>query len=181
MLFFPFPATVSSPRRMPKAKRPAPITADNPAISPRAVADRLYRAATECVRQRQRYASLVAGATSEEEQQAALEVAGLCDDLLMKSIVEYEKSAAGGLHKEEDWYRKATALWAAARDYERRHTDCNDSSKKMGNHSRERLGQLAAAFDLEASALLALQHAVSSYKQAVPDAHLQNQTSPRVA
>jgi hypothetical protein len=167
---------------MPKSKRTAPITGDNPAVmTPRAVADRLYRAANECIRQRQRYSSLVAGATTEEEQSAALAVARLCDEVLMKAIVDYEKSGAGSQHKEEDWYRKATALWAAARDYERRHSECDDKSRKLSSHSREHLGQLAAAYDLEASALLALQHAVSSYRKAVPDAHLQSQPSPRVA
>ncbi|MGQ0764032.1 MAG: hypothetical protein ACT4OZ_00005 [Gemmatimonadota bacterium] len=167
---------------MPKSKRTALVTGDNAAVSsPRSVADRLYRAASECIRQRQRYSGLVEAATSEEEQKTALAVAKLCDEILMKSIVEFERGVGGSENKDEDWYRKSTALWAAARDYERRHTECDDKTRKLGIHSREQLGQLAADYDLEASALLALQHAAASYRKAVPDAHLQSQRESRVA
>jgi Na+-transporting methylmalonyl-CoA/oxaloacetate decarboxylase gamma subunit len=187
MLFFPLLAL--DHRGMPKAKRStrAPKnTGENPAVhSPRGEADRLYRAAAECVRQRQRYAALVACAVHDDEQQAALRVACLCDEILVRNIESYGKLATSTSHREEDWFRKSTGLWAAAREYERRHTDCDVFTKNISNPKRAKLAQLTTDFDLEASALLALQHAVQAYRKAVPDAQLElthrTQSGSRVA
>src|SRR5687768_8781156 len=110
------PASLPAPRFRPSADRPrlpvpdsavpmprskyTPITSDNPVIAgPRASADRLYRAAAECVRQRQRYGALVEAGAAEEEQRAALRVASLCDDLLQEAIDEYEKAPVSGSSK----------------------------------------------------------------------------------
>jgi hypothetical protein len=180
MLFFPLPALDSRHRRMPKAKkttRPG-VTGDNPVVhSPRGEADRLFRAAAECIRQRQRYAALVDAGAHDEEQRAALRVACLCDEVLLRNIESYQKLATSPAHRDEEWYRKSTGLWAAAREYERRHTDCDVFSKNMTNPRRAKLAQLTTDYDLEASALLALQHAVQAYRKVVPDASLDG--SPR--
>ncbi|MCC6318532.1 MAG: hypothetical protein IT361_12680 [Gemmatimonadaceae bacterium] len=157
---------------MPRSKY-TPITSDNPIIAgPRAVADRLYRAAAECVRQRQRYGALVEAGTAEEEQRAALKVASLCDTLLQETIEAYEKAPINGASKEEEWYRKAITLWQASRDYERRHTATDASTRRVGSASPAELKSLAMEYDLEASALLALQHALSAYRKQAGDAHI---------
>lgn len=157
---------------MPRTKRSTPITSDNPAIAgPRAPADRLYRATAECVRQRQRYSALVEAGASDDEQRAALNVASLCDAILSENIAAFETASSGGFSKDENWYRKAILVWQASREYARRHRSTDVSTKKLGGP--EGLNNLALEYDLEASALLALQHALSSYRKTVPDAHIE--------
>lgn len=172
MLFFA--STLRRPRRMPKSNRSAAITGDNAVIAtPRTQADRMYRAALECVRQRQRYAKLVDCAVQEEEQRGALQIACICDDVLVSSVKAYEEIAASvSTHREEEWWHKANSLWHASREYNRRHEDCDSHSKTFSNHSPARLAELTVEYDLEASALLALHHAVTAYRKVVPDAEV---------
>lgn len=166
---------------MPRSKQSAPVTGDNPAVDgPRGPADRLFRAATESVRQRERYASLVALGVSEEEQKGALSIACLCDEILVTTIRAYEALPTNGVSKDEEWYRRAIALWHASREYQRRHGECDRKTKRISSHSPAELGELALEYDLEASALLALQHAVAAYRKVAPDAHLEA-SSTRVA
>ena len=167
---------------MTPARRTPAITADNPAItSPRAPADRLYRAAAECVRQRQRYAALVAAGAIESEQEAALRVASLCDDILKSSVEEYQSHKIDALGKDEEWYRRGNSLWQASREYHRRHSTSNRSTKMGNAQGKMQLSEIAMDYDLEASALLGLQHAVAAYRKEVPDAHIETTSSPRVA
>ena len=166
---------------MTRAKLSVPVTGDNPRIDgPRAPADRLFRAAAECVRQRERYSSLVASGVGEDEQKSAQSVACLCDEILVKTIAAYESQPTSGISKEEDWYRRAIALWHASREYQRRHGECDRKTRKISSHSPAELGELALEYDLEASALLALQHAVAAYRKVAPDAYLEASSS-RVA
>lgn len=159
---------------MTRTRKQTPVTSDNPIIAgPRGPADRLYRAATECVRQRQRYAALVENGTMEEEQDAALQLASTCDALLLSAIGAYETAPSVGVAKEEEWYRKAVMLWQASREYQRRHGGVDLKSRRMSAHTPEQLKDLAMEYDLEASALLALQHAVAAYKKCVPEAHIE--------
>jgi uncharacterized protein YeaC (DUF1315 family) len=163
---------------MPRTKKLTPVTLDNPVIAgPRAPADRLYRAACECVRQRQRYAALVENGTGEEEQIAALEIASICDAVLLASIGAYESTGTAGAVKEEEWYRKAVMLWQASREYQRRHAGADLKSRTLTSHSPEQLKQLTMEYDLEASALLALQHALTAYRKCVPEAHIEATSS----
>ncbi len=154
------------------------MTSDNPAIvGPRASADRLYRAACECVRQRQRYAALVEAGATEEEQIAALQIASICDEVLLVAIGAYEDAPANGVPKDEEWYRKGVMLWQASREYQRRHSGADLKSRRLGAHSPEQLKQLTMEYDLEASALLALQHAMTAFRKIVPEAHIEATSS----
>jgi hypothetical protein len=168
---------------MSKSKRTDVITGDNAAIStPRSQADRLYRAAAECVRQRTRYAQLVDGGADEEEQHGALRIACICDEVLMQGMKSYESIAAAVTsHRDEEWWHKANSLWHAAREYDRRHRNCDESSRRFAAHSPKELAELTVEYDLEASALLALQHAVAAYKRVVPDAEIDAGHAARVA
>lgn len=162
---------------MSRTRKSTPVTSDNPVVlGPRGTADRLYRAASECVRQRQRYAALVEAGTVEEEQEAALQVASLCDAVLVAGIAAYEALPSSGV-REEEWYRKGMTLWQASRDYERRHSRADLKSRRLSSHSPEQLKQLAMEYDLEASALLALQHALTAYRKCVPEAHIEATSS----
>lgn len=139
----------------------------------RGVADRLFRTAAECIRQRERFACLVDVGTHDSEQHAALRVACLCDELLFESARAYEQTVtAEASHRDEDWCQKANALWHACREYERRHRNCDESSKQLGSHKLHKLRELALEYDLEASALLALKLATASYAKACPEAQL---------
>ena len=145
-------------------------------------ADRLFRAASECIRQRERYARLVESGAHDDEQQAALRMACLCDELLMESINSYEDGAAATpANRGDEWFHRANALWHAARDYERRHHDCDKRSRQFGTHSASKLGELTTQYDLEASALLALRLAVAAYHQSCPDAELRQRPQTFVA
>ncbi len=132
-------------------------------------ADALYRAASECHRQHTRYSRLVERGASDEEQRTALEMAYLCDDSLGSAMVGYEKAAEKGA-PDVDWWHKANRLWHASREYIRRHSSCDGMAQKLGRQSPNRLAELALAFDLEASALLALRMAADSYRVVRPEA-----------
>ena len=133
-------------------------------------ADVLYRAASECHRQHTRYSKLVDRGASEEEQKSALEMAFLCDDALGSAIVAYEKAASRGGNSHDAWWHKGNMLWHASREYIRRHSSCNGMAKRLGRQSPNRLAELALAFDLESSALLALRMAADSYRNVRPEA-----------
>lgn len=162
---------------MTRSKR-TPITSDNPVISgPRAWADRLYRASCECVRQRQRYSALVEAGSMDEEQKSTLAVASQCDAVLHDAIGAFEGNPSTGPLKDEEWYKKAILLWQASREYERRHRTTEQGTKKLGSMSGDDLKSLTLEYDLEASALLALQHAVAAYRKSVPEAHIEATSS----
>jgi len=134
------------------------------------------------VRQRQRYAGLVERVADEEEQQGALRIACICDEVLASSAASYEKIAANASsHRDEEWWHKANSLWHVAREYHRRHQGCDQDSRKFSNHSPARLAELTVEYDLEASALLALLHALTAYRKVVPDAVLDISSASRVA
>ncbi len=142
----------------------------------------MYRAAQECVRQRQRYARLVERVAEDEEQVGALRIACICDEVLATSAASYEEIAAtASMHRKEDWWHKANALWHVAREYHRRHQGCDQDSRKFSDHSPARLAELTMEYDLEASALLALHHAVTAYRKVAPEAELDANGAARVA
>ncbi len=140
-------------------------------------ADALYRAAAECHRQRQRYACLVQHRAPEGEQNVALRLARLCDEYLVERIGLYDKAAAHcGAAKcgfaDSPWWHKANAVWRASREYERRHQEADRGSRTSGEHTAVTLGALTLDYDLEASALLFLKHALDDYRACRPEAEL---------
>ncbi len=133
-------------------------------------ADALYRAASECHRQHTRYAKLVDRHAGDEEQSQALEIAYLCDDALGTAILGYEKAGEKVDGADADWWHRSNMLWHSSREYIRRHSSCDGMSKRVGRQSPNRLAELTLAFDLEASALLALRMAAESYRSVRPEA-----------
>ena len=136
-------------------------------------ADALYRAADECVRQRERYAHLVEAGADDAEQESAFSMACMCDKALARALQSYENAAAEpGSHDDQDWWHRGNTLWHAAREYARRHQGCDAATKGMRRHSPEALGELAMEYDLEASAVLSLRHAAQAYCKVRPQATL---------
>jgi len=148
----------------------APTTLPDPAEVIRAKADALYRTASECCRQHERYAHLVAVSEIDAEQRAAREIVRVCDEALATMTAAYEKCTArahpNGDH--EAWWQRANALWHASREFIRRHSVCDRASRQLDDHSTAKLGELQLDYELEASALLSLQHAIDGYRKVRP-------------
>ena len=162
-----------APRTTPAAKKPKPSFAE----TPRGTADRMFRSAMECIRQRERYARLVASGAHDLEQLAALRVAVLCDEILDESVAAYQAQAGEASTGDDEWRRQANALWHAAREYRRRPTNsASTSSGKSGS-----LQKIALEYDLEASALLALKLALGGFRQICPDCELESRPQTFVA
>jgi len=159
---------------MPKTRPPrAPLAEDSPK-SPvdqvRDTADALYRAAVECGHQHERMSQLLAKSAIEEEITTAQQVCAMCVESLRALVDSYQQVSAD-VHPagaDEQWWKRANALWLASREYVRRHQGCDASTRQLKQHDRERLEALHTDYELEASALLALRHAADAYRQDRP-------------
>ena len=137
----------------------------------------MFRSAMECIRQRERYARLVASGAHDHEQQSALRVALVCDEILDEAVAAYEKLAKEPSQGDDEWRRQANGLWHAAREYRRRPTNSSSGAQVKGSG----LQQLAMEYDLEASALLALKLALGGFRQICPDCELETRPQTFVA
>lgn len=136
-----------------------------------AAADALCRAAAEAARQHERVAKLNERGAHHSEMQEATELRELSHRHLKARAELYELSAGGGKGDHDDpFWHAANTMWHAARDYGRRHTECDAATAKLGNHSSEKLGALALEYELEASALLGLKNSMAAYRKLRPDA-----------
>jgi hypothetical protein len=170
------------PRKQPVASRstsPAKKSNSSFAETPRGTADRMFRAAMECIRQRERYARLVGSGAHDHEQQSALRVAVVCDEILDEAVAAYEKHAKEPSRGDDEWRRQANALWHAAREYRRRPATSNPSAGSAAKSGS--LQKLAMEYDLEASALLALKLALGGFRQICPDCELESRPQTFVA
>ena len=142
-------------------------------------ADALTRTATECIRLRQRYACLVERGATDLEQRGARRLLCVGDELLGEAVAAYDRAAgADREHLDTEWWHRSNALWLACREYLRRHAGCDEAAtESLERHDEHTLGRLTLDFDLEASALLFLQHAVDGVREARPDALLTSGTA----
>jgi hypothetical protein len=151
------------------------------AETPRGTADRMFRAAMECIRQRERYARLVASGAPDLEQLAVLRVVAVCDEILSEAMVAYEKLAGDAQPGHDEWRRQANALWHASREYCRRQV-ARDGKPVPSSASRgSKLQKLAMEYDLEASTLLAMKLALGGFRQICPDCELESRPQSFVA
>ena len=161
---------------MPKTKQSRPdrraaISGSHPTVCDKA--DVLFRSAAECCRQHRRYARLVEMGTHETEQIAALRLVAASDEQLTQAAASYESSCMGvNGERRDDWWHKANNLWHACREYARRHSLSDSASGEFRAHGVSKLTSLGVEYELEASALLALQHAVDAYRKLRPEADL---------
>ena len=134
-------------------------------------ADALYRSAAEAVRQHERVSKLNDRSAHHTEMAEASELREVAHVHLKARTELYESAAAIGKggHGDAFWHA-ANAMWLAAREYVRRHRDCDASSAKLSKHSTEKLGELTMEYELAASALLGLKNAMGDYKKLRPDA-----------
>lgn len=152
-----------------RAPRPAAISGSHPTICDKA--DVLYRSAAECCRQHRRYARLIEMGTDEMEQRAALRLVAASDEQLAEAANAYETSCTTmNGERADDWWHRANNLWHACREYARRHSLSDRASGEFRAHDMTKLASLGVEYELEASALLAMQHAVDSYRKLRPEA-----------
>ena len=168
-------------RTPPSSRKQKQKQKEKPSFSetPRGCADRMFRAAMECIRQRERYARLVGSGAHDNEQLSALRVAVVCDEILDEAVSAYEQHAAEPSHGDDEWRRQANALWHASREYRRRPS--NDRATTSQAKGGGALQKLAMEYDLEASALLALKLALGGFRQICPDCELESRPQTFVA
>jgi hypothetical protein len=164
---------------MPKTKSPR-AAKETPATQPTICdkADILFRSAAECCRQHRRYARLIEMETDEAEQRAALRLAVASDEQLAEAVEAYASSCmkVNG-ERNDDWWHRANNLWQACREYARRHSLSDRASGEFRAHNVSKLQSLGVEYELEASALLAMQHAVDAYRKLRPEADWNNSTT----
>ena len=152
---------------------PAASAVPQPSICEKA--DILFRSAAECCRQHRRYGRLVEMETSEAEQRAALRLVVASDEQLAEAVASYESSCVKvNGERQDDWWRTANSLWHACREYARRHSLSDRASGEFRAHDATKLVALEVEYELEASALLALQQAVDAYRKLRPEADWNN-------
>ncbi len=157
------PAKSSAPRSTPSAGADVnPLTA---------AADALFRSAIEACRQHERVARCSARGTTEDELKEMAELCELGHRHLAARTVAWERAAAEGQGKSDDaFWHAANTLWHASREYARRHRSCDTLTTRISRRSTDALGALTLEYELEASALLALSHAVAGYRKLRSDA-----------
>jgi hypothetical protein len=137
---------------------------------PLACADALARTADECSRQRERLSRLIARSVGRAELTAAHAIVDTCDLALAECVSSYEAACARDSIPDETVRKAASGLWHAAREYLRRHSSAEEAALQLRQHDAEKFGDLHFAFELEASALLALRHACTAYLKGRPEA-----------
>jgi hypothetical protein len=152
------PAKSSTPRSVPAGVSAATSLTD--------AADALFRSAIEACRQHERIARCSGRGCSDDELKEMAELCALGHRHLAARTEAWAKAAAEGQRKSDDalWHA-ANAVWHASREYTRRHYSCDALTTKTTRHSTDALGALTLEYELEASALLALRHAVAEYRK----------------
>jgi hypothetical protein len=85
------------------------------------------------------------------------------------------------LQNGEEWWHKANTLWHACREYQRRHRNCDESSRQLNSHKAHKLQELALEYEIEASALLALKLSLASFRKICPECELEERPQSFVA
>jgi hypothetical protein len=132
--------------------------------------DALARTASETCRQHERLARLNAWSVAASELGAAQAMVDTIDLALAECVRDFEKTCATGtISDDADVRQAANAMWLAAREYLRRHGIAEKATRQLSHHDAETLGDLQLEYELEASALLGLKHAMSTYQKLRPD------------
>jgi hypothetical protein len=132
--------------------------------------DALARTASETCRQHERLARLNTLSVAKSELGAAHAMVDTIDLALAECVRDFEKTCAKATISDDAAVRQAAnAMWLAAREYLRRNSIAEKASRQLTQHDVEKLGGLQLEYELEASALLGLKHAMSTYQKLRPD------------
>jgi hypothetical protein len=155
-----------------KGSAPRSTPADSPVHNTMIdAADALFRSAIEACRQHERVARCSERGCSEGELKEMAELCDLGHRHLAARTDAWEKAAGEGRGTSADaFWHAANTLWHASREYARRHHSCDAMTTRVSRRSTDALGALTLEYELEASALLALRHAVAGYRKLRADA-----------
>src|SRR3989304_5285985 len=150
-----------TPARQPSTVR-APRDTPPPAFPLHVAGAALLPAALEACRQHERVAPLIEKGCAEAELREAAAVCELSDHHLAARTKDYEAVAAVGKGTTpDDVWRAANTLWHSSREYARRHRSCDalmtKLRKQLNAHSSDKFSEITLEYELEASALLALE------------------------
>lgn len=155
------------------ASRSAAALADDPsavAPSPLSCCDALARTATETCRQHERLARLMGLGVQQSELEAAHAMVDTIDLALAESVKDFEKVCGKQTVTDQaDVRQAANAMWLAAREYLRRSSIAEKASRQIAQRDADTLGDLQMEYELEASALLGLKHATTTYQKLRPE------------
>lgn len=155
-----------------KARAPRSTPTATSAVDPLTdAADALFRSAIEACRQHERVARCSERGCSEAELKEMAELCDLGHRHLAARTVAWESAAGTGQGNTDGaFWHAANTLWHASREYARRHHSCDAMTTSVSRRPPDALGALTMEYELEASALLALRHAVAAYRKLRADA-----------
>jgi hypothetical protein len=141
----------------------------SPTDEPLSCCDALGRTASETCRQHERVSRLTALGVSTNELAAAHALVDTIDLALAEAVKDFEKTCAKSHPATPgDVRMAANAMWLAAREYLRRHSIAERASRQLSQRDEHTLGDLHFEYELEASALLGLKQATSTYQKLRP-------------
>ena len=141
-------------------------------LGPLVSSDALARTAAEMCRQHERVSKLIALNVSTNELQAAHAMVETIDLALAEAVKDFEKKCAKVPVTEVGEVRSAAnAMWLAAREHLRRHSIAERASRQI-TQGDDTLNNLHFEYELEASALLGLKQATTTYLKLRPDARV---------
>jgi hypothetical protein len=160
------------------AKQPAKEPAKEPAAALIDIADTLYRAAVSSCNEHHKFAELVErGAPETDQRQARAAVRG-SDEILDEAADLYELACLEeSNHADDAWWHRANMVWRGAKEYLRHRASSNRLTRGGNGRAKTGIVEISIEFELEASALLGLRHALDSYRMARPEADKRSLTA----
>ena len=132
------------------------------------IAELLWGAAIKSCDAHRRYSELVKSSAHVAEQKAALKGLRALDEILDEAVDLYELACLKDQnHSDDPWWHRANMVWRTAKEYLRHQAASNRSTRWGTDHGHAELRELNIEYELEASALLRMRHAVDSYHEAL--------------
>jgi hypothetical protein len=152
------PQTISGRKRTPK-----PSAMDAKAALGE-IAELLWGAAIKSCDAHRRYSDLLKNGAPVAEQKAALRGLRAVDEILDEAVDLYELACLkDSSHANDPWWHRANMVWRTAKEYLRHQAASNRFTRWGSDHGHAELRELSIEYELEASALLRMRHAVDSY------------------
>jgi len=129
------------------------------------IAELLSAAATKSCGAHRRYSELVKAGSHVAEQKTALKGLRAVDEILDEAVDLYEVACLQDPnHGDDPWWHRANMVWRTAKEYLRHQVASNRLTRWGSDHGHAELRELNIEYELEASALLRMRHAVDLYQ-----------------
>lgn len=146
-----------------KRKAKAPTLDSKAALSE--IAELLWGTAIKSCDAHHRYSELVKDGAPLTEQKGALRGLRAVDEILDEAVDLYELACLkDSSHGDDPWWHRANMVWRTAKEYLRHQAASNRLTRWGADHGHAELRELSIEYELEASALLRMRHAVDSYQ-----------------